>query len=265
MEKGKPEIAIPAKFLNHFYDKPPVWWLFWWRLFADISNGGGQVTYSQTALCSWLSVSRSTLRRIVDFGTNFNDGGQLVDSKWTAGSLKISYIGVLKEQLVDTSRTVALESSDIPLKSKQIVKTPVRIDKKERRKSNVVFSKMIEIYNDWMLDYTGFPAKIDGAQGKAMKGIITYLKTAIEKSKNNDGLLEEVEIRVLEGWKLILSNWDNLSHFYQEQTKLTQINSNIQIILTQIKNLKKKPSSDRKDKMDNELNDYLNKISQNAD
>lgn len=256
MGKRSGQIAIPSEFLIYFYQKPTNWWIFWWRTFADLSENSGEVTYAQSALCSWLGVSRSTLRRIVEFGTEFNIGGQLVDSKWSSGSLIISLLRHVDEQQVDSSRTVAAMVSE---KS-----PPTRVDAPKRRKSNALFTQMISAYDVWTRDTTGFPAKIDGAQGKAMKQIIQYLGLAIKEAKTTDNTDVALEIGTLKAWNLILSQWGELDQFYQDQTKLTQINSNLQLIMTVMRKARKPSSNNRRSKIDNELNKYLNKLDQNG-
>ena len=110
MGKSKVEIGIPAAFLAHFYEKPAMWWVFWWRCFADLNDGGGQVTYSQPVICSWLGVSRSSLRRIVDFGVKFGGAEQLVDSSWTGGKLTISVLDCGRKQFADSSLNLVLRA-----------------------------------------------------------------------------------------------------------------------------------------------------------
>lgn len=84
------------------------------------------------------------------------------------------------------------------------------------------YKAYLDIYWKWFNNRFGFTPKIDGAQGKALKSIIKYLE-----SQNKE--------QALHGWKLIFLYWDRVDKFYQAQTKLTQINSNIQIIIAQIK------------------------------
>lgn len=91
-----------------------------------------------------------------------------------------------------------------------------------------IFSKA---YDDFIKDTTGLPARFDGAEGKALKSIIAYLKT-VATNKDDEGALT--------AFQFILKNrarWDN---FHQSQLKLTQINSNLINILNSIKNGKLK-------------------------
>ena len=255
MGKRSGEIAIPAAFLTHFYHKPPNWWIFWWRTFADLSANNGEITYSQSAICSWLNVSRSTLRRVVEFGTEFNADEQQVVSKWSGGSLTINLLRHIDEQQVDSTRT------DTAIVADKVVKPSLtRVNAPERRKSNALFAQMIAAYDVWIRETTGFPAKIDGAQGKAMKQIIQYLGLAIKEAETTDNTDVALEIGTLKAWNLILSNWLELDQFYQDQIKLTQINSNLQLIMTFMRKSRKSKPDNRRSKIDNELNKYLNKL-----
>jgi len=91
-----------------------------------------------------------------------------------------------------------------------------------------LFKNCISVYNDFIKEKTGASAKIDGAQGNAMKSIIKYL-LAQEKISGN-------EEQALIGWKFILENFSKVEPFLQKQLKITEINSNIPNILNQIKN-----------------------------
>lgn len=92
------------------------------------------------------------------------------------------------------------------------------------------------LYNNFIASYDSFckkrlsvGAKVDGAQGKALNSIISYLKTQV-KDKNN------LDVGAHGAWCYILNNWDCLEPFVASQIKLTQINSNILLIINQLKN-----------------------------
>lgn len=91
-----------------------------------------------------------------------------------------------------------------------------------------LFKNCISVYNDFIKEKTGASAKIDGAQGNAMKSIIKYLLAQEKISGNED--------QALIGWKFILTNFEKTEPFIRKQLNLTQINSNITNILDQIKN-----------------------------
>lgn len=82
-------------------------------------------------------------------------------------------------------------------------------------------------YNDFCLLQTGTSAKIDGAQGDALKKILAYLRLN-SHDKSVDG--------VVNGLKYIFANWKSLDAYHQSQLKLTQINSNLINIINQLRN-----------------------------
>ena len=85
----------------------------------------------------------------------------------------------------------------------------------------------MDAYNSFILSDVGIPAKIDGQEGKALKAIIAYLKTA-STDKTDEG--------VLKSFSFVLENKSRWDSFHQSQLKLSQINSNIINILKSIKN-----------------------------
>ena len=107
----------------------------------------------------------------------------------------------------------------------------------------------IEIYDQFCKSYIGVTAKIDGAEGKAMKSIISYLK--------NQDKIKSGESKVEDAWKFILGNWDKLDNFLKGQVKIRQINSNFSNILNQIRNASKTTS--RGSAIDNEIAKRINR------
>ena len=97
--------------------------------------------------------------------------------------------------------------------------------------NNQLYVNCMAVYDGFIKQYTGLPPKIDGAQGKALKSIIVYLKTVAKVKDINDS-----EVAVVNAFDYVFANWDKLDSFYQSQTKLTQINSNLQILLQQLRN-----------------------------
>lgn len=93
----------------------------------------------------------------------------------------------------------------------------------EAKKS--VFSTLLDKYVIWYQEQNNLRPKIDGVAGRHLKQIITYLKS---QSASDDELVAV--------WDLILNKWNELDDFYKNQTELRQINTNLNIILTQIKN-----------------------------
>jgi DNA-binding transcriptional MerR regulator len=90
-----------------------------------------------------------------------------------------------------------------------------------------LYQEFVEAYDVFCKSYIGVGAKMSGAQGKALKDIIEYLRGQ-SRTKDSEGALA--------AWQYILKNWGRLTKFIQNQTTLTQINKNLQEILTQLRN-----------------------------
>lgn len=95
--------------------------------------------------------------------------------------------------------------------------------------NKTIYKMSIDIYNNFCLSNFDAPAKIDSVQGKAMKSILSYLKTLC-KQKGDDS-----QENILNALKYIFNNWNNIEPFLQKQVKLSQINSNLVNIIQQLK------------------------------
>ena len=114
--------------------------------------------------------------------------------------------------------------------------------------AKTLYQEMVEIYYNWFSERNdGVPPKIDGGDGTALKNIISYFKTIYKGRKEPKGTERE---EVTGMWIFIFTNWHSLDSFYQKQTKLTQINSNITNIINEFKNGARKSKSNPKDKSD---------------
>lgn len=100
------------------------------------------------------------------------------------------------------------------LKKAKIIKEP-----------NPAYNHCIGIYCGWIMRITGVKAKLDATQGKALKYIISYLKSIDEDPK-----------KITEAWNAILFSYDRWDAFHKKQLKLTEINSNLLNIIHTIKN-----------------------------
>ena len=109
-----------------------------------------------------------------------------------------------------------------------------------------LYQLMVETYFKWVEDTTGVPPVFDGGQGKAMKNITAYfLKIACwraEKEKNiNPGLEiteDQIEIAANASFGKLLEGLASgkVEPFLRNQTKATQIYSNLNNIINQLKN-----------------------------
>lgn len=119
-----------------------------------------------------------------------------------------------------------------------------------------LYSKMVEIYFDWFVKLSGVKPKFGVAEGSAMKQIINYFKT-IYKDNHSEGETEFEEVTKM--LQYIFKYWHLIDPFLQKQTKVTQINSNIQNIINDIKNGHKRKSSNNKDKSEHARGERLQK------
>jgi hypothetical protein len=95
---------------------------------------------------------------------------------------------------------------------------------------NSVHHQIIKIHSDF------YAQKNDGlkyrfqaaADGKAVKDIVEYLRTAKAPPKSPN--------EIIFAWEWILSNYDKWDSFHQKRLKLTQINSELPNIISIIKN-----------------------------
>ena len=126
------------------------------------------------------------------------------------------------------------QKMDLPKTKNAIVEInqpiPDSKHKIENKDDKHIYKMSIDIYHKFCLSQLDAPAKIDGVQGKAMKTILSYLKTLC-KQKGNDS-----QDAILSSLKYIFGNWNKLEPFLQKQIKLSQINSNLVNIIQDLKN-----------------------------
>lgn len=108
-------------------------------------------------------------------------------------------------------------------------------NKKSEKVKNPLYTACISQYDKFIRSRTDNGAKIDGAQGTAMKNIIAYLTTQV-KAKNKQLTDDDVPEKVIESWNLILDNWSYLNSFLQGRLRLVDINSELTNILSQVRN-----------------------------
>lgn len=110
----------------------------------------------------------------------------------------------------------------------------------KEKKPATVFQEFIRIYDDWhKKENEGMPPVIDAKNGQAAKSIISHLRKSVqEKAKREAQPIDEAgeDAGILAGWQYILSHWNKIEIFYQQKTRLIDINSNLQIILKQVRN-----------------------------
>lgn len=146
---------------------------------------------------------------------------------------------VIVKQKAQTEAPGAAKPADLP-EDIQTATPKQKAAKLSKNAKDSIYPKFIDIYDKWFKGHAGVAPKIDGMGGKAAKSMIAYLRGV---SKVWDGVAwrmpetdEEFETAILNGWQYIFNNWGKLDHFYQNKTRLIDINSNFQNIISQIKN-----------------------------
>lgn len=137
--------------------------------------------------------------------------------------------GIIKPKPNQTKKKVA-EGKPPPVSKKN---EPEKITK-----VSSLYTDCMEIYAKWFESRFTIGPKIDGQQGKALKDLISYITTQVKKKPETVLSESDVEERVKQNLQWIFDNWDKLEVFYQQKTKLSEISSNIQNIIVQIKNPK---------------------------
>lgn len=96
-------------------------------------------------------------------------------------------------------------------------------------------NSLIKIYIDWYEEKLQVKYKFSGGQdAKAIKEISKYIHGAIKQRQGREPTCNEIEY----GFIHILKSWDMWDSFYQQQLKISQINSNLPNILANIKGIK---------------------------
>lgn len=103
-----------------------------------------------------------------------------------------------------------------------------------------IYKDMMKEYYEWFERRFHVGPKVDAAQGNALKTLIKYYSGLAKRSLATElaGQVpsdDQIHTRTLEFFKWLLDNWERLDSFNQAKTKLTDINSNIQNLIVQIK------------------------------
>ena len=157
----------------------------------------------------------------------------IITTKNTNLRLKVSYRGgkFFKFEKLNGKLTVLQiqrigflfppKEKDIPLwidMIKSITITPIEQEKRR------LYSQFIDEWFSFYERLIGVQYRFNGADGKALKSIIAYLKA-----------ITGDEAQALTLWQALLSSWDKLDDFYKNNADLKFINSQINKILTNVK------------------------------
>ncbi len=134
--------------------------------------------------------------------------------------------GKLNQQMLNNlCRIIPLKAEDIPnyqnrYKGKVVYELIV--------KEKTIYTQFVEAWHEFYLDYAKVPPKFTGIDGRAIKQIISYLKSISTSDQEAIAL-----------WQLILQNWNNIDAFHRKNTDLKYINSNLNKIWINVKNCTK--------------------------
>lgn len=148
-------------------------------------------------------------------------------------------------EVVEVAEIVSEKVAKLPIKKpqKEVLKQEEIFEpptEKAKNDDGGLYAKMIDIYFDWFKSYSGVKPKFTAIDGLAMKRIIIYFKML---NKENKGEGEDEFTEVTNMFSFIFAKWDLVEPFHQKQTKLNQIESNLQNIINDIKNGHKRKSN----------------------
>ena len=92
-----------------------------------------------------------------------------------------------------------------------------------KEKESSTYENCMKLWYEFFESQSGFKPKVDGATGKHLKLLIKYFET-----NNPDHSPESC-------FSAIFNNWHLLPTFYAKQRDIKNINSNLNVILTEIK------------------------------
>lgn len=111
---------------------------------------------------------------------------------------------------------------------------------KKRKPPEHLHGRFLEIYDRWMKDSMGQPAKLGAAEGQAAKTLINHLRKMVNEQATRDRIIMDepaVEEKILNGWSWFLGRYDHIEPFFQPNfLRLIDINSKFPILFNQAKN-----------------------------
>ena len=103
-----------------------------------------------------------------------------------------------------------------------------------------IFQRFTASYDDFFKKLNGVPAQYGKASGAATNSLVAYFRKIARDRATKDAVNDPgesyIDEKAHEGWVYVLNNWARLDGFLQTKTRLIDINSNIQNIITQLKN-----------------------------
>lgn len=173
-----------------------------------------------------------------------------------------------KVKSINTIPPAAADGGKKPKKEPRKKKTPAP----QIPVVKTLLQEFTDTYDQWYKEGNdGTPPKFDGAAVNALKSIVQYFRAIAKARAEKDGIaVDEAEIdrRGLDGWRRVLADWPLLDSFLRGKTRLLDINSNIQNIITAIKNANQSGGAARPGQSINKngagTNNLLNRMEANA-
>jgi hypothetical protein len=140
----------------------------------------------------------------------------------------VNFDSKIEKSIKEDLSNVNNESEGDVSNQKDNASNPLKTSKNQKETSadTSEFKKMMELY-DSFCKKNEIVFRITGADGKAMKAVIAYLKE-IPSVKNN-------EKDIYQTFEFILNNYGNLDKWMQTQTQIRQINAQLPNIINQLK------------------------------
>jgi hypothetical protein len=123
-------------------------------------------------------------------------------------------------------------------------------------------NEIIDVYSEWFEFQNSIPPKLSIASRKAAKEIAVYVRSVITQ-KTADVKEDFVKEKTREFMERMFKKWGDLEPFLQNQTKLEQINSNINNIVKQLSNGKAN-NSGSKSRQYSISQEEINRIAENV-
>lgn len=224
-------------FFQYLLQKPPIYLQVWAYIYAN-TNDEGIFEMSIPIFLSKFKMPKSTLHRILVYGSVWNNNGTSVERLWNNNLLKIKIIdgvsGTSVEQKWNKRGTKKAKKVEVVDNADYQPTTTLM----EKEIPDKLYPQMVKLYDDFCQKRIGVGSKMDGLQGKSLKQIISFLALQVKTKKGADMNELEMNSAILSAWGYILSNWELVKGFYAEQIKLNQINANLPNILMQLKSSK---------------------------
>jgi len=150
-------------------------------------------------------------------------------------------------------------------KEKEKKEKNISSDKSEapKKKSPTKYSEGIwkaacSVYDNFLFNRTGVEGKWEPVEGKSLGLILDFIITQVLK-RHKEFSVSEAEAKAVDTFEHILSGWDNLEPFLQNQMTLKQINTNIINIINQVKNKSngKPNATTERHRLENHLKELL--------